>query len=98
MLDDNRLVRGVSSVADGAHPIKRRYAKCGGEVAVRSAARRCFFQNEAEFSCEGACLFEQGNCSSLALHWRTVDSTADDELAIPIGDLETTKQFFYIRC
>ena len=50
MLDDDRLMRGVSSIADCAHPIKRRHAQRSREVAVRAAASRSLLEHKAKLS------------------------------------------------
>jgi hypothetical protein len=52
MFDGDRFMRRVSSLTDCAHPIKRRYAERGSEIAVGAAARRRFFHGKAEFRSE----------------------------------------------
>ncbi len=50
--DDDVLVRGVRTIADRAHPIKRGRPQCSSKVPVAASASRAFFQVQPNARCQ----------------------------------------------
>ena len=51
--DQDVLVRGVGSVAYGAETVEGWDAQTGGEIAIGTAADRCFAKLPSQVACDG---------------------------------------------
>ena len=91
MLQDNRFVPGVGSLANGAHTVECRNAKRRGEVAVGCAAGCCFVQFESEFRGQRPGLAIELDRAAGALHGRAIDAAGDGERAAFVTGFEGYK-------
>lgn len=86
--DEDVLVDGVRSFADGAHAVERRNADASREVSIRSAAHGSFFQPPVKLSRNGFGLLVESDDAGITLHRQPVDSPFDGKLAMTVEGLE----------
>ncbi len=92
VLDQNVLVGGVGSGADGSHAVESGNAEGSGEVAVGAAAGGRLIQRETEIGRQLLCLFEESDDSGFALHGWAVDAAGERELAGLVEGLHTNAE------